>query len=402
MAAKKASRTENAVTLSGNSQIAHAPRNRRASGHQPVTYHHGKFPPVAIEWTELIPLLGPAAAAVARYDGLLEAIPNSEVLLSPLRTQEAVLSSRIEGTQATMGEVLEFEAGEEVASPERRADIQEVLNYRAALREAEKQLRKLPFCERVVREAHRVLMKGVRGQNKSPGAYRKIQNWIGVENTPIDQARFVPVSVDRLGECMTRWERYAHDEALDRLVQIAVLHAEFEALHPFADGNGRLGRMLMPLLLWQWKLIRQPVFYISAWLEARRQEYYDRLLAVSRDDDWTGWCRFFLEALRAQAEDNLGRAQAIMKLHNQLKHRLPELTRSQHAVRALDWIFAKPIFRAPDFVAQAGIPAATARRFLPLLKEGKVLKEIRPGSGKRGAVFAFPELLAIAEGETDA
>lgn len=364
----------------------------------PVSYHLGRFPPAALDWPQLIPLLGPAAAAVARYDGMLAAVPNPAVLLSPLTTQEAVLSSRIEGTQATMGEVLEFEAGEEAATPERREDIHEVLNYRAAMREAERLLAELPLSQRVIRDMHRVLLDGVRGRNKAPGEYRHIPNWIGPAGCNIEQARFVPIGADRLPDAMSTWERYAHENAPDRLVQLAILHAEFEALHPFLDGNGRLGRMLVPLFLWQRGLIRRPMFYISGWLEARRDEYYERLLAVSRDDDWTGWCRFFIEAVKVQAEENLTRTQAILRLHEDLKHRLPEMTRSQYAMRALDWIFAKPIFSAPDFIADAGIPAPTARRFLGVLRKGSVLKDLRVGRGRRAAVLAFPALLNIAEG----
>lgn len=363
-----------------------------------VAYHLGRFPPATLDWPRLIPLLGPAAAAIARYDGMLAAVPNAAVLLSPLTTQEAVLSSRIEGTQATMGEVLEFEAGEEAASPERREDIREVLNYRAAMREAERLLADLPLSQRVVREMHRVLLQGVRGQNKAPGEYRRIPNWIGPAGCSIEQARFIPIGADRLPEAMGAWERYAHEDAPDRLVQLAILHAEFEALHPFLDGNGRLGRMLVPLFLWQRGLIRRPMFYISGWLEAHRDEYYERLLAVSRDDDWTGWCAFFIKAVKVQAEENLRRTQAILTLHEDLKNRLPELTRSQYAMRALDWMFDRPIFSAPDFIAGAGIPGPTARRFLGVLRQEHVLKDLRTGRGRRAAILAFPALLNIVEG----
>jgi len=364
----------------------------------PVRYHAGRFPPDALEWPKLVPLIGPAAAAVARYDGLLQALPNPDVLLSPLTTQEAVLSSRIEGTQATMGEVLEFEAGRDAPSPERREDIHEVLNYRSAMREAERMLDSLPISQRVILRTHKVLLAGVRGAGKSPGAYRRVPNWIGPAGCSIEDSHFVPVAANELPDAMSRWERYAHSDAPDQLVQLAILHAEFEALHPFLDGNGRLGRMLIPLLLWQWGLIRYPRFYISAFFEARRDEYYEALLAVSRDDDWTGWAAFFLEAVRDQAEDNLTKAQGILGLYEELKRRLPDLTRSQYAVRALDWIFERPVFRSTDFVASADIPASTARRFLGVLRDGNVIRDIVPASGSRAAVLAFPALLNIAEG----
>lgn len=366
----------------------------------PVHYHQGGFPPESLNWAELIPLLGPASAAVARYDGTLRAIPNASVLLSPLTTQEAVLSSRIEGTQATMGEVLEYEAeGDAAGLPEQRvADIQEIQNYRAAVRRAEELLQDLPLSQRVVLDVHAVLMSGVRGQGKAPGAYRRIPNWIGPEGCGIEQARFVPVDAEKLPDAMSAWERYAHTDPPDRLVQLALLHAEFEALHPFLDGNGRLGRMLVPLFLWQMGLIHRPMFYISAFFEAHRDEYYERLLAVSRDGDWTGWCGFFLRAIQAQAEENQQRASAILTLYERMKHEIPERTRSQYAIRALDWIFEQPIFRSSDFVANAGIPEPTAKRMLALLRGEGVLDEFAPARGRRAAVLGFSELLNIAEG----
>ena len=366
----------------------------------PVRYHEGRFPPdERIDWSTLIPFIGPAAAAVARYDGALGAIPDPQVLLAPLTTREAVLSSRIEGTQATMGEVLQFEAGEAPASPERRDDIHEVLNYRAAMRRAVEMLRDLPLSQRVIRAAHRVLLSGVRGAGQAPGEYRRIPNWIGPPGCSIEEAHFVPPSADRLGDAVTAWERYLHYDGPDRLVQLAVVHAEFEALHPFLDGNGRLGRMLVPLFLWQTGLIRAPMFYISAYFEAHRNAYYDGLLAVSRDDDWTGWCRFFLQAVRSQAEENLAKAQAIIDLYDNAKGGVIDLTRSQYAIFALDWVFERPIFRASDFVAGSGIPKPTARRILNVLREGGILKTIQEGRGRRAAVVAFPDLLNIAEGE---
>ena len=366
----------------------------------PVRYHQGKFPPDSrLDWPKLIPLLGTTAAAVARYDGMLAAIPNPDVLLAPLTTQEAVLSSRIEGTQATMGEVLAFEAGREPDSPARREDINEVLNYRTAMRTAEELLKDLPLSQRVIRAAHSVLIAGVRGAGKSPGEYRRIPNWIGPSGCAIDDATFVPIAADRLPDAMSAWERYIHDDIPDRLVQLAVLHAEFEALHPFLDGNGRLGRMLVPLFLWTHDLIRSPMFYISAYFEARRSAYYDGLLAVSRDDDWTGWCRFFLEAVRAQAEDNLTKTSGILDLYEDMKDRVAKMTRSQYATRALDWIFERPIFRSTDFMAAADIPRPSAQRILGVLREGGILRVIVPGSGRRATVLVFPALLNIAEGQ---
>ena len=178
-------------------------------------YHEGGFPPDKLDWDRLVPCIGPANAAVARYDGMLAAIPNAHVLLSPLTTQEAVLSSRIEGTQATMGEVLEYEAcgGTDEPSSPKEADIWEVLNYRKAMWTATEMLNDLPLCQRIVLESHKILLNSVRGHGKAPGRYREIPNWIGPQGCSIEEARFVPISADRLPEAMSRWEKYIHDKS---------------------------------------------------------------------------------------------------------------------------------------------------------------------------------------------
>ncbi len=367
---------------------------------QPVQYHYGKFPPKNIDWARLIPLIGPANAALARYDGKLSATPNASVLLSPLTTQEAVLSSKIEGTQATMGEVLEYEAEGDIkkVSSERQADINEVLNYRKAMWDAVELLTELPLCQRVIKAAHNSLLEGVRGQGKQPGEYRAVPNWIGPPGCSIDEARFVPISADKVQTAMSLWEKYIHENALDKLVQLAILHAEFEALHPFLDGNGRLGRMCVPLFMFNKKMIHMPTFYISAYFEANRDEYYDKLLAVSRDDDWTGWCKFFLRAVDIQATENLDRANMILALYEEKKEQVVEVTRSQHAIHALDYIFSHPIFKASDFTGVGIIPKPTAIRILTILRENGIIETLRPSRGRRPAFYIFPELINIAEG----
>jgi Fic family protein len=364
-----------------------------------VKYHLGAFPPKKLELERLLPLVGPASAAVARYEGVLHGMVNAQVLLSPLFSQEAVLSSRIEGTQATLGEVLEFEAGKEVKSKEKRDDIMEVLNYRAAMNHAVEAMKTLPLSQRVIRDAHRVLMDGVRGENKSPGEYRKIPNWIGPPNCKEEQARFVPPSAAKVPELMSEWEKYLHKKDVpDRLIQLAILHAEFEAIHPFLDGNGRIGRLLVPLFLVDKGLLSGPNFYVSAYLEARRDEYYEGLLAVSRDGDWTGWCVYFLNALKEQAEENEAKAREIWALYQRRKDWIVEKTRSQYAVRALDWFFKRPLFTTPDFVASTEIPDRTAKRIVEVVRDEGMLRVVRPASGKRAAILAFPELLNAAEG----
>ena len=365
----------------------------------PVLYHTGRFPPLNLDWPRLARLIGPASAAVARFEGILHAIPTANVLLAPLTTQEAVLSSRIEGTQATFGEVLEFEAGAtESKTPEQKADIQEVLNYRAAMAHAVKLRAKVPLSQRMIREAHEVLMKGVRGHGKAPGEYRRTPNWIGSSGCAVEEARFVPPPANEVPGAMSAWEKYIHAPAVDSLVQLAVLHAEFESIHPFLDGNGRLGRLIVPLFLVEKGLLSSPNFYISEYLERHRDEYYDRLLAVSQRDDWSGWCEFFLTAVLKQGEANDAKAKAILSLYKKRKEWIAELTHSHHAIKALDWFFSRPIFRTTDFVKSSGIPKPTANRIVRLAKEKKLLRELRPGSGRRPAILGFPELLQIAEG----
>jgi Fic family protein len=299
-----------------------------------------------------------------------------------------------------MAEVLEFEAKGDLPgiTEQKRGDIKEILNYRKALKHAEEMLGQLPLCLRIVKEAHAILLEGVRGEGKSPGDIRKTPNWIGPAGCTIENATYVPVGADKLPGALGAWENYMHAEAPDRLVQLAALHAEFEALHPFLDGNGRLGRMVVPLFMWQTGLIRKPVFYISSFLEANREEYYERLLAVSRDGNWTGWCAFFLKALKAQAEDNLGKAMKILDLYSSMRKTMADITRSPYAANAQDWIFAMPIFKSPDFTKTAGIPFAVASRLLKQFREKGILKPLQEASGTKPAVLVFAQLLNIAEG----
>ena len=368
----------------------------------PVRYHSGRFPPQNLDWQRLVPLIGPAHAAVAGYEGMLKGLPNANVLLSPLASQEAVLSSRIEGTQTTLTELLTFEAEGDLSdeSTPAKADAREVLNYRLALYAAIDKLKEIPLSQRLVRDSHEVLMQGVRGYNKAPGNYRRLPDtcWIGPPGSTIETARYIPCPVEELNSAMDILESYLHEEPLDTLVQLAIVHAEFEAIHPFLDGNGRMGRLIVPLFMFTKQLLSSPSFYISEYLESHRDEYYDGLLAVSRDGDWTGWCVFFLTALTEQARTYQQKSQDLLTLYSELRDLVVEVVPSQYSGRALDWIFNKPIFRSIDFVNGAEIPKSTARRLLNLFKTRGLLKELRQGGGRRSSILAFPELLNIAEG----
>ncbi|MEI8352058.1 MAG: Fic family protein, partial [bacterium] len=201
-----------------------------------------------------------------------------------------------------------------------------------------------------------------------------------------------------LPEAMGEWERFIHADAPDRLVQLGLLHAEFEALHPFLDGNGRLGRMLVPLFMAKHGLLRAPMFYISAFFERNRDEYYERLLAVSRDGNWTGWTAFFLKSVIEQANENQTKAQAIRDLYDGTLKRIADLTHSQYAVHAVEFLFRNPIFKASDFYSNPSLTPASGRRILSLLETNDFFAEIRPASGRRPATLAFRSLLNVAEG----
>ena len=368
----------------------------------PVRYHSGRFPPQSPDWQRLLPLVGPAHAAVAGYEGMLKGLPNANVLLSPLASQEAVLSSRIEGTQTTLTELLTFEAEGKLSdeSTPERADMREVLNYRIALFAAIDMVKEMRLSQWLIRGTHEILLQGVRGHDKAPGQYRFLPDacWIGPPGSTIETAFYVPCPVEQLNSAMDTLEFYIHDETPDLLVQLAIVHAEFEAIHPFQDGNGRMGRLIVPLFMFTKGLLSSPSFYISEYLESHREIYYERLRAVSRDDDWTGWCAFFLTALTEQARADQQKIHDLLKLYGELRDQVVEEAPSQYSGRALDWIFNRPIFRTIDFVDSAEIPKSTARRLLNLFKKRGLLTELRPGGGRRSSILAFPELLNIAEG----
>jgi len=359
------------------------------------------LPLTALDWWRLLPLVGQANAALARYDGLLQGIPNPAVMLSPLTTQEAVLSSKIEGTQATVDEVLEQEAGL-LKEGAKFQDIQEISNYRAALYAAREQLKDYPIRLAFVRELHRILMSSVRGQDKTPGEFRKDQNWIGKHGCPIEQASFVPPNPVQLPDHLQAWERYMDSDDADFLLQTAVVHAQFELLHPFKDGNGRIGRILIPLFLFQKRALSQPMFYLSEYLEAHREDYYARLKAISAEGDWDGWISFFLQAIVAQAGTNSARVTAIQALYEEMKLAIQEATHSQYTVHVLDAIFSKPIFRSSDLTVRLkrefGIHEKTTPGLLRQMRDAGILRELQAGSGRRPATLCFPRLINLAEG----
>lgn len=360
-------------------------------------YVPDRLPLADLDLARLLPKIGPANAALARYDGLLQSVVNPAVMLSPLTQREAVLSSKIEGTQATVDEVLEFEAGIQF-NPEKTKDIQEIVNYRRTLSLAAEEVAHRAISLGLLRQMHSVLMDSVRGANKTPGEFRREQNWIGSTGCGIEQASFVPPSPLQLLDHLQAWEAYLVGGDVDVLLQCAVMHAQFELIHPFKDGNGRIGRLLIPLFLYQKQVLASPMFYLSDYLEGHREAYYGHLQAISRHGEWTGWIAFFLQAVTQQALANTDRVLAMMVLYDDMKRRIATLTRSQHAIAVLDTLFHRPIFQSGDFVQRSGIPKQSALPFLRTLREAGVLQVLRESSGRRSAVLAFRELLNCAEG----
>lgn len=361
------------------------------------------LPITDLDYEQLFGLVGNANAELARYDGLLQGIPNPVVLLSPLTTQEAVLSSKIEGTQATVDEVLEQEAGL-IKEGEKYKDIQEISNYRKALFQASGHIESYPIRLGLIREMHKILLSSVRGKNKTPGEFRTDQNWIGKEGCSIEEASFVPPDPVLMHDFLKDWENYLSFDDTDFLLQTAVMHAQFELIHPFKDGNGRIGRILIPLFLFSKNALSQPMFYLSEYLEMHRDEYYQKLRGISESQDWNGWIVFFLKAVTQQAKQNSRRVKEIMALYDSMKIKVQEVTRSQYSVYLLDTIFNKPVFRVKDTGKQLSeflhLHEKTVTSLLKQLKEAGILVELQAAGGRRSATLCFPELINLAEGKS--
>src|SRR5207249_8689579 len=266
--------------------------------------------PPSIRWdAALAAKLSEADRAIGRLAGEGRRLPNPHLLIRPFVRREAVLSSRIEGTQATLGELLAAEAGAAVErSP---ADLREVGNYVVALEYGVERLGALPLSLRLVRELHERLMRGVRGDAATPGEFRRSQNWIGPPGSTLSDASFVPPPPELLMDCLGAWEKFLHDDTQPPLVHAALAHSQFEAIHPFLDGNGRVGRLLITLLLIAKGVLPSPLLYLSAWFEMTRPEYYARLSGVTERGEWEEWLGYFLAGVAGQAEDALDRIRRI-------------------------------------------------------------------------------------------
>ncbi len=281
---------------------------------------------------------------------------------------------------------------------EKAEDIREVVNYRSAMNFASRQLQTRSLSLGFIREMHQMLMDGVRGDDKSPGQFRTKQNYIGRPGCTIEDATFVPPDPIRVPGDLEAWERYILGDDIEILIQCAVMHAQFELIHPFNDGNGRIGRLLIPLFLHQKRKISRPAFYISAFLEKNRDGYYDRLRGISRNNDWNGWIEFFLRAVSVQARNNCETVKAILGLYDEMKTIIQEATHSCYSIQVLDAIFSLPLFQSSEFHAKTGLAKNTANSLLTQLKQAGIIQEVLPGSGRKPAILTFQRLLEITEG----
>ena len=319
-------------------------------------------------------------------------MPNPLLFMRPFITREAVLSSRIEGTQATLGELLAANAGAAVdRSPE---DLREVANYVVALDHGIKRLKQLPLSLRLIKEIHAKLMHGVRGESATPGEFRRSQNWIGPAGCTLNNASYVPPPPDELMTCLGDWEKFLHERTLPPLAQVAMLHCQFEAIHPFLDGNGRVGRLLITLFLVERGILPTPLLYLSAFFEATRRDYYDRLAGVTTNAAWAEWLEYFLNGVARMSEDALGRAERINALLAGWRKAVAG-TPSKAPSQLVELLAENPYWTINKVADRLGVAFTTAQRAVEKLESLQVLKQTT--DSQRGRVYCATSIMDILD-----
>jgi Fic family protein len=347
---------------------------------------------------EIVNLLSEADLQLGNLSGIGTLLPNPDLLIAPYIRREAVLSSRIEGTQTSLSDLFYFEASskEERERETKKTDILEVVNYVRAMNYGLNRLKELPLSLRLIREIHIELMQGVRGEHLTPGEFRQSQNWIGPDGCKIEEAKFVPPPVYEMKTVLGDFEIFLHDrENYPGLIQCALIHYQFEAIHPFLDGNGRIGRLLITLFLCEREFLNHPMLYLSAFFEKYRSEYYERLLAVSERTEWEEWVKFFLRAVAVQARDAIINSKAILDLMDRYRNIVQKQRTSIIVLKLLDEIFRNPFVTIPYATEQLKTTYPTARAAIEKLKELEILFEIN--EKRRGKVFCAKELLGLLE-----
>lgn len=349
------------------------------------------LPPTIEYSSSLVAQLSEADAALAELSGVGRQLASPALLIGPYLNVEARLSSQIEGTIASYADMFvdQIEDGGDV-----RDSVREVNNYVRALNFGVQQLDAIPFSLRLVRELHRVLMTGVRGQNRSPGEFRQIQNYVGAKGTNESTAIYVPPPVPQMNIALDAWERFAHDErhVVPELVRCALLHVQFESIHPFNDGNGRAGRLLIPLYLMQRRRLSRPLLYLSAYIDARRRDYYDLLQRTRTHGGWTDWLEFFLRGIAVTARAALVQTQALLDLRTELMRETRDVSNANVLIDAL---FSNPFTTLPATTRVIGKTTPTASALINALRTRGILEEV---TGKlRGRVYVVRRILAIIE-----
>ena len=357
-----------------------------------TAYVPDPLPPKFTWEPRLLKALSDADRLIGRLAGEARGLPNPHILMRPFVRREAVLSSKIEGTTTTLPELLAQEAGAEVErDPD---DLAEVANYIAALDLGMERLRTGRISLGLVKDLHKRLMRGVRGRTKSPGAFRTVQVFIGCPGSPIHDATYVPPTPSDLPECLAAWEKYLADRSLPPLVQLALLHYQFEAIHPFRDGNGRVGRLVNTLFLVERGLLPSPFLYLSAFFEATRQEYYRRLLAVSREGDWDEWVAYVLNGVARQSEDAVSRAVRITALLDDWRRALVG-ARSDLPLKLVDDLAANPYCLVKVIAKREKVAYTTAERAVERLVKLKILRQVN--KAERDRLFCATAILDILE-----
>ena len=332
-------------------------------------------PPIEMD-PEITKLLSDADRALGRLDGIATVLPNPNLFVAMYVRQEAVLSSQIEGTQSTLQDVLAYEA--DANKETQPGDVEEVVNYVAAMNHGLRRLPTLPVSLRLLKEIHEKLLHGVRGSEHTPGDFRRSQNWIGPQGCTINEADFVPPPPHEMNQALDNLEKFIHDHAsFPVLLQCGLVHAQFETIHPFLDGNGRVGRLLITFLLCEREILQRPLLYLSYYLKARRAEYYDRLMAIRNDGDWEGWLRFFLRGVyqvSISATDTARKILALREKHRQLI--TGEFGSSGNALRLHDHMFEVPTFSVNHAKDVMDCSFGTANSVVEKLQELQILREI--------------------------
>ncbi len=350
-------------------------------------------PALDLTW-ELAGQISAADRGLSELAGLCRTLPNPHLLIRPFMSREAVLSSRIEGTQASLSDLFYFEAARTAPGP--TSDVGEVQNYVRALEHSLKRLDKLPLSLRLLREIHEELMHGVRGDHLTPGEFRRSQNWIGPANCTLNDAVFVPPPPEDLIRALDELEKYLHAASpLPLVVRLALVHYQFEAIHPFLDGNGRIGRLLVILMLCSEKVLPQPLLYLSAYFEKNRDQYYHRLLAVSQDGQWTEWIQFFLRGVTEQSADSIRRSQRLLSLWQQYRKRVQAARSSALLLTLVDELFSQPFLTFGRAKGILNVTFRAAQLNVKKLVEAGILEEF-PGR-RYGRVFMAREILEVLE-----